>query len=425
MGFKNIFSKTFWNGSDFRASTSNNWLSSGMWESNKNTKSGVSITKENAQAIPAVYSAVKIYADSLSSLPIDVIKQSGKNQTKETTHPIYSLLNKEPNSLMTSFVYRQIVIPQVLLWGNSYSLIEFEKGGRRRPKALLPIAPNRVKVTQDGGILYYEISVQDGRTITVDQSNILHYRGLGNDVQGKSVIDYAANNLGLGKAAEDFGGLFFGNGANMNGVLSTDNKLSAPAIANLRQSLSDRHQGLTNSNKMLILEEGLKFNSTSIPPDAAQFLQTREFSVIDIARWFNLPPHKLKDLTRATFSNIEEQSLDFVKESLIPMATMMEQENDRKLLRVSEKSNTYTKFNMNALLRGDIKTRYEAHKVGIQNGFITPNEARIIEGMNPIDGLDTTWMQLNTAPVVDGTNQQATESEEVIEVEDNEDNITT
>ena len=175
----------------------------------------------------------------------------------------------------------------------------------------------------------------------------------------------------------------------------------------------------------MILEEGLKWASTSIPPDSAQFLQTREFSVVDVARWFNLPPHKLKDLARATFSNIEEQSLEFVKESLLPMIVMMEQELNRKLLRESEKGTFYFKFNLDGILRGDIKTRTEAYKNLMAVGAISPNEIRQKEEMNPYEGGDSRFMQLNSSPInSEGTNQpEPVETTEEIIVED-EENIT-
>ena len=404
MGLRSFFTTGSWSSSTgVRSALSNNFLS-GVWSSNK-VASGVSVTKSNAMTIAGVYSAVRVITDAVSSLPIHVINDNGTTKTKEIDHPISTLLSKEPNNLMTSFIWRQIIMPHVLLWGNSYNVIEFAGGGSRRPISILPVHPSKVEVMNIDGLLWYKIKIEGAKDLMVDQSNILHFRGLGDEIIGRSVIDHAKENLGLGKAAEQFGSTFFGNGANMHGVLSSDKGLTDKAITNLRASVDTIHGGISRSNKILILEEGLKFTNTSIPPDAAQFLETRKFSITDIARWFKVPPHKIGDLERATFSNIEEMELSFAKESLLPYILMMEQEIDRKLFRESEKRTMYSKMNLDGLLRGDIKTRYEAHKIGIQNGFITPNEARAKEEMNPIEGLDTTWMQLNTAPVVNGTNQ--------------------
>ncbi len=383
----------------------------GGWDSMTSTKSGVSITKQNAMNIAGVYSSVRVITDALSSLPTHIIKDNGNTKEKLYNHPVYNLIAKEPNSLMTSFVYWQIVLPQILLWGNSYSIIEFAKGSFR-PISILPVHPSLVTPKVIDGVLWYKVSVDGQPDLMLDQTNMLHFRGLGNEVVGKSVIDYAADNLGLGKASEDFGSAFFSNGATTSGVLQSDQSLSDKAIKNLRNSFNDTYGGISNSNKMMILEEGLKFASTSIPPDSAQFLETRKFSINDIARWFKLPPHMIGDLERATFSNIEQQDLNFVKHSILPYVINIEQELNRKLLRETEKKNTYFKMNLDGLLRGDIKTRSEAYKVFIQNGVMTPNEARGKEEMNPKEGGDNTWMPLNLAPIDQSGTNQKIESDE-------------
>jgi HK97 family phage portal protein len=382
-------------------------LPASAWDTlSSSSSSGVSVNKQTALTLSAVYASVKVITDAFSSLPIHVIKENGRNKEIDTSNPIDFLLHKEPNEIHTSYVWRQIIMPHLLLWGNSYCLIEFQGGGSRRPKALLPVHPSKVQVDLVDGKLIYTVQLEKTK-IVVDQAQMLHVRGLGDEIEGKSVIDVAASNLGLGKAAEDFGSGFFERGASSSGVLSTEQTLSDKAIKNLRDSHNNTYSGVNNSNKTMILEQGLKYQQTSIPPDNAQFLETRQFNVTDVARWFSVPPHKLAELTNATFSNIEEQELNFVKHTIAAYVINHEQEWDKKLFRDSEKSNTYTKMNLEGLLRGDIKTRYDAYKIGIQNGFITPNEAREKENMNPLDGLDHTWMQTNTAPVIDGTNQQS------------------
>ena len=383
-------------------------ISASAWETMGSgaSSSGVTITKENAMTLSGVYSAVRVYADAIASLPMHVIKVSGRNLEKDTGHPIYKLLAYKPNNIMTSYDWRQIAIPQLLLWGNSYNLIEFAGGGSRRPIGILPVHPSMVEVDLLDGVLVYHIKIEKGADLVVDQTQMIHFRGLGDNIKGKSAIDYAKDNLGLGKAAEEFGSSFFKNGATASGVLSTDNKLTDKAIKNLRDSYNDTYTGVNKANKMMILEEGLKFQQTSVAPDSAQFLETRQFSISDIARWFKLPPHMIGDLENATFSNIEQQDLNFVKYSILPYVEMIEQELNCKLFRENELGKVYINMNLDGLLRGDITTRVEAYSKGIQNGWMTPNEARMKEGLNPINGLDTTWMQINTAPIKDGTNQQ-------------------
>lgn len=381
-------------------------ISASAWETigGSPSKSGVTITKETSLTLSSVYNATQVYADAISSLPISIITEKNGNREKDKNHPVYPLLAREPNSLMTSFVYRQIIIPEILLWGNSYSIIEFKKGSLR-PISILPVHPSKVEVEIKYGVLWYTFNLEDGK-IVLDQSNVLHFRGMGTSVMGKSVIDVAQENLGLAKASEEFGSRFFGNGASMTGVLESDKELSDKAYNNLKTSFNDSNGGLANASKPLILEEGLTWKPVSIPPNNAQFLETRRFSVEDIARWFNLPPHKLKDLTRATFSNIEEQDLNFVKESILPKVINIEQELNRKLLRETEKKDTFFHFNLDGLLRGDIKTRTESYKNLMAVGAISPNEIRAKEEMNSYVGGDSKFMQLNAAPINEqGTNQ--------------------
>ena len=387
-----------------RGTSSSDFLT-GFTSLSSRTLSGVKITKRNAMEIAAFYSGVRIITDAISSLPNQVIRVEGSSRTRDKEHQVYSLLAQKPNDLMTPYVFDQLMIPPLLIWGNAYAIIEFDPR-TIRPIALLPVHPSRVKVEMIEGILWYTFRMDKGADIVLDQSNVIHYRGLGDIAQGKSVIDYASNNLGLGRAAEDFGATFFGNGANMHGVLESDKELSPKAIANLRESIDTIHGGISRSNKMLILEEGLTFNTTSIPPDKAQFLETRKFSVTDVARWLKLPPHLLADLEKATFTNIEQQDLNFVKLSILPWLINIEQENNRKLLREDEKGTIFTKKNLDGLLRGDIKSRTNAYKLMIQNGIMFPNEARAMEEMNPYEGGDSAWMPINIGPInEEGTNQ--------------------
>lgn len=363
------------------------------------SKSGVVVTKENAMNISGVYAAVKLLTDSISSLPIHLIKEVKDKKEKDYTNPVYKIVSKEPNPLMTSYTWRQIFMPQILLWGNAYAVIDWDKK-TMRPKQLMPVHASKVKIEVRKGIAYYIIELES-KTITIDQSNVVHFRGLGDEIEGKSVIDYAKDNLGLGKAAEDFGNKFFSNGASIGGIYEHPAQLSDKAYNNLQKSLERRAGGLTNAHKILILEEGMKFTTTSIPPNAAQFLETRKFSINDIARWFGVPPHMIADLERATFSNIEQQNLNFSQFSILPYVVLIEQELNRKLLREDEKDSMYFKLNMDGLLRGDMASRYAAYQVGIQNGVISPNEVRKKEDLDAYDGGNDYWMAANITRIKD------------------------
>jgi HK97 family phage portal protein len=368
------------------------------------SKSGVQITKDNAMNISGVYAAVKLLSDSISSLPIHLIKESKDKKEKDYTNPLYKLVSKEPNKLMTSYTWRQIFMPHILLWGNAYAVIDWDKK-TMRPKQLMPVHPSKVEIEIKKGIAIYTIQLEN-KQIVVDQSNIVHFRGLGDEVKGKSVIEYAKDNLGLGKAAEDFGSKFFSNGAAIGGIYEHPSQLSDKAYNNLQKSLERRAGGLSNSHKILILEEGMKFTTTSIPPNAAQFLETRKFSINDVARWFGVPPHMIADLERATFSNIEQQNLNFSQFSILPYVVLIEQELNRKLLREDEKETMYFKLNMDGLLRGDMQSRYTAYQIGIQNGIVNPNEVRRKEDLDAYEGGNDYFMAANISRIKDLNNTE-------------------
>ncbi|MAG50010.1 phage portal protein [archaeon] len=410
MGLKSWFTTGEWNG-ERSTSPNDDWLA-GKWDDfvTGRGKSGKTISKQNALTISGVYAAVKVYSDAISSLPVHIMRETGSTKEKYKKHPVYPLLSREPNKLMTVNTFRQIVVPELLLWGNSFSIIEFHKGSFR-PKSLLPVHPSKVEVDIIEGVLVYTIKMENSDDIILDQSNVLHFRGQGDTVIGKSVIDCAKENLELGAAAEEFGNRFFGNGASMSGVLQTDEKLSDKAFNNLKNSFNDSNGGLANASKPLILEEGLKYQPISIPPDNAQFLETRRFNIEDVARWFNLPPDKLKDLSRATFSNLEQQDLNFVRHSLMPYVISIEQELTRKLLRETEKRSVWFEMNLDGLLRGDIKTRTESYRTLFNIGAMSANEIRARENMNPFEGGDARYVPMNLGKVdEEGNNQPQTEA---------------
>ena len=272
----------------------------------------------------------------------------------------------------------------VLMWGNAYAEIEFNNAGR--PIALWPLRPDRVTPRRTpGGELYYEVRSSSGGVVNLLPDRILHFKGLGEDgLVGYSVIHMARESIGLGLATERFGAKFFGSGAQPGAVLQHPQKLSDAAYDRLKADREARHAGLDHAHELMILEEGMTWEKIGIPPEDAQFLETRKFQVTDIARWFNVPPHKLKDLERATFSNIEEQNIEFVQDSLLPWLITIEQECDYKLFSPSEREELFVEHVVSGLLRGDTQRRFAAYAVGRQWGWLSANDVREMENMNPL-----------------------------------------
>lgn len=346
------------------------------------TASGVTVNEYTALNLSAVWDAVQIISGAVATLPLKLYKRL-PNDGKEpfTEHPAYRLLAMRPNPTTSSIVFRMTLQSHVLLWGNAYAEIQRDASGRA--VALWPITPDRVEPHLDNQTLRYRVTNPNGQ-VDLDAERILHIQGLGFDgVKGYSVIYKARESLGLVAATEKFGAQFFANGAVSSLVASHPMKLSTAAYQNLRESLERQMTG-DKKHSMLLLEEGIKVERTSIPPDDAQFLDTRKFQVIEVARWFNVPPHKLKDLERATFSNIEHQAQEFVDDTLMPWLETWEQELNEKIVRPLERTQQYFKHNVNARLRGDTTARAAWNTAMRQWGMYSANDVLRREDENPI-----------------------------------------
>lgn len=355
------------------------------------TPSGVWVSDRVAMQIGTVYACVRNIADDVSKCSIVVGERADDGGRRIIrTHPIHRLLNVESNPEMTAKVFRETIIAHAVLTGNGYAEIQWLGNGL--PGALWPLDPAKMRVIREssGAPLRY---VYEGRDVGAE--NVLHIPGLGYDGRvGYSVVAMARDALGSVIATERFGASFFANGARPSGTLTHPGHLSDKAYANLRRSFEERYQGSGNAGKPLILEEGMKWESMSIPPEDAQFLATRQFQVPEICRWFRMPPHKVADLSRATFANIEHQSIEYVTDCLLGWFIRFEQEVGRKIFGAS--SRMYIHHNANSLLRGDAKTRYEAYGVGRQWGWFSANDIRRLEDMDPIgDDGDVYLVPLN------------------------------
>ena len=345
------------------------------------TTSGKAVNERTAMQTSAVYACVRILAESVAGLPLHVYERTanGSKSTKPS-HPLYRLLHDEPNREMTSFVFRETLMSHLLLWGNAYAQII--RDGRGFPIALYPLLPDRMAVDRnESGELVYTYQSDKGQ-IKLRRENVLHIPGLGFDgLIGYSPIAMAKNAVGLALATEDYGATFFANGANPGGVLEHPGVIKPEQADRLRESWQSQFGG-ANAHKVAVLEEGLKFHQMSIPPEQAQFLETRKFQINEIARIFRVPPHMVGDLEKSSFSNIEQQSLEFVKYTLDPWVVRWEQSLQQALILPSEKATIFIKFNLDGLLRGDYQSRMQGYSTGIQNGFMSVNDVRGLEDMN-------------------------------------------
>lgn len=374
------------------------------------TSSGKAVTARSAMQMTAVYSCVRILAEAVAGLPLHVYRHNDQGGTeKAIDHPLYLLLHDEPNPEMSSFVFRETLMTHLLLWGNAYAQII--RNGKGEVNALYPLMPNKMSVDRDAnGQLYYtytrstdEAPTMQGMTVTLKPSDVLHIPGLGFDgLVGYSPIAMAKNAIGMAIASEEYGAKFFANGAAPGGVLEHPGTIKDPQ--RVRDSWQSTFGGSGNANKIAVLEEGMKYTPIAISPEQAQFLETRKFQINEIARIFRVPPHMVGDLEKSSFSNIEQQSLEFVKYTLDPWVVRWGQSIMRSLLSDSEKKEHFVKFNLEGLLRGDYVSRMNGYAIGRQNGWVSANDIRELENLDRIpaeEGGDLYLINGNMLPLKD------------------------
>ena len=352
--------------------------------------SGKRVNERTAMQMTAVYSCVRILSEAVASLPLQFYRYNADGgKEKAVDHPLYFLLHDEPNPEMTSFVFRETLMTHLLLWGNAYSQII--RNARGEIIALYPLMPDRMEVNRDqDGQIYYEyyLSSDDahtmkGTSVRLQAQDVLHIQGLGFDgLVGYSPIAMAKNAIGMAIACEEYGAKFFANGAAPSGVLEHPGTIKDPS--RVRESWQATFGGSANANKVAVLEEGMKYTPISISPNEAQFLETRKFQIDEIARIFRVPPHMVGDLEKSSFSNIEQQSLEFVKYTLDPWVARWEQAMVRALLTPEEKKKYFFKFNVDGLLRGDYQSRMAGYATARQNGWMSANDIRELENLDRI-----------------------------------------
>ncbi len=363
---------------------------------------GELISPEAAMSISAVYACVRILAESVASLPLMLYRRrSDGGKERVTDHPLYELLHNAPNREMSSFTWRETCQGHVSLWGNTYSQVVYDGGGRVRE--IWPLRPDRMTVGRTpAGELGYEYRRDTGEARVFRADEILHIPGMGFDgLVGYSPITLARNALGLSRATEKFGSKLFANGARPSLVIKTPGtaKLSDAAKKRLQDSWNAEFGGVERAHSTAVLEEGMDIASIGVPPEDAQFLETRRFQLLEIARMFRVPPHMLAELERATFSNIEHQAIEFVVHTLRPWLVRWEQSMRRRLLTEAERAQGYfVEFAVDGLLRGDAKSRNESYRIGRNGGWLSVNDIRSLENLNPIDNGDIYLQPLNMVP---------------------------
>lgn len=394
--------------------------------------SGKVVTERSAMQMTAVYACVRILSEAVAGLPLHFYRyKDDGSKEKAIDSNLYHLLHDEPNPEMSSFVFRETLMTHLLLWGNAYA--QLIRNGKGEVMALYPLMPNKMQVDRDdSGKLYYSYTRTDGEagtnkngTVILSPRDVLHIPGLGFDgLVGYSPIAMAKNAIGLAIATEEFGSKFFANGAAPSGVLEHPGTIKDPT--RVREAWQSQFGGSGNSGKVAVLEEGMKYTPISISPEQAQFLETRKFQINEIARIFRVPPHMVGDLEKSSFSNIEQQSLEFVKYTLDPWVIRWEQSLSRSLLTDEEKKRCFFKFNLEGLLRGDYQSRMNGYAIARQNGWMSANDIRELEDLDrlsPEQGGDLYLVNGNMLPLEQAgayaqkNNQKETDNEEVLELE--------
>lgn len=361
----------------------------------QSTVSGENVTLSNAMKISTVFSCIRVLSETTGSLPIHLYNVDNKTnkKTKAYTHPLFNILNLEPNKDMTSTTFWEVCITHLCLNGNFYAQIIKNRAGQILE--LIPlIASNVTKYRLDDSSIIF--TYNNGKTTyEFKQDEIFEVIGFSKDGwTGMSPIEYQRDSLGLSKSAENYGARFFKNNATPPIAVKIPKKLDTEQYNRLKKSWQQAHSG-ANAHKVALLEDGADITSIGLSNSDSQFLETRQFQKSEICGMYRVPPHLVADLSKSSFNNISEQSQELVKYTLQPYINRIEKAIKKQLLTKTERSNYYAKFNVDGLLRGDIKTRFESYNIGRNMGVYSANEIRAKEDMNPITGGDTYLVPLN------------------------------
>lgn len=345
--------------------------------------SNVSMNTEKMLTLSAFWACIRVISEDVSSMPIDLFKYENNQKKFAIDNKWFKILKRTCNNrnLLTQTLIETTII-NMLLWGNGYIQIIRNKLGE--PIELYPLLSSRMRIIS-GKLLTYEYLKDDGTIRKFRQDQIININMFSLDgVHGLSIIKYANNSTGLTFEAEKFGRNFFKNGTRLSGVLEMETGTKLKDKDGTIKEWQNRYSGTDNTGKVAVLEGGMKYKNIGIPPEDAQFLETRQFQTTEICRWFRVPPHKIGDLSRATFSNIEQQNIDYLS-NIKPITKKIEGQITNALF---ENQDVFLKFNTDSLLMGDFKSRMEGYGIAIQNGIFTPNEVRSKENVNSIESGD-------------------------------------
>lgn len=355
------------------------------------TSSGVNVTPVTALGVPAALRAVSLLSGAVASLPLKVYRKTDDGREPAAENQVYKLLHTAPNPHQTPFTFKELIMNQLLLSGNFYAYIDWQGG---KPAALWPLDPAAVTVDQDKvtGAITYQVNTSKGQQV-LPPREVLHILGMTLDgIKGVSPITLARESLGGAIAELKHGQSFFKNGAAVGGVLQHPGHLGPDAAETLRSSWRDKYSGADNAGKVAVLEEGMEFKPVALSNKDSQWLESRQVSVLDIARLFGVPPALLGHLEKASYSSQEAQNLEFLTHSLRPWLTRIEQAINRALI---THSSLYCEFTTGDLLRTDLKSRFDAYRIALAAGFMSVNEIRNLENLPAVDGGDKLYRPLN------------------------------
>ena len=359
-------------------------------------QAGVVVNEDTALTMPEWWACVSVISRAVASLPWGVYER-----TPAGRKPVYGtidwLLNNQPNPEMTAFAFREAITGHALNWGNGYAEISHDLAGR--PTGLWLMTPDRTCPERHpgDGRIRYRYTADDGSTVYLEASEVLHVHGLGFDgLTGYPLARMAARSIGIGIAQDTFGQAFYANGTTFGGMVEVGANLNKDQIANIEANLNAKHGGPAAAFKTRVVPQNTKYHSMSMPLTDAQFIESRQLSVTTVARWLGVPLHKIADLTRSTNNNIEHQGIEFVTDAIVPWALRFEQEANIKLFGVRTQGRVYTKMNVNSLMRGDSAARAAFYRTMSQIGAMSVNEMRALEEMNGIGPAgDAHLVQLN------------------------------
>lgn len=367
--------------------------------------SGVRVDEDRSLNYSAVWAAVSMIARTMGIVSWQVHERQDGRRERLFDDPLARLLNVEPNSEMTPQTLKQTLAVNALLWGIGYA--EIERNGAGRPIALWPIPSRYVTPRRtESGALIYEAEGEDGVKVPIPDRDMFAPIGISFDgVTPISPIQRARESVAMGIAMEQYGASFFGNDARPSFILTAPEKLSDKAVENMRDWVNRNHGGPRNKWKPGILEQGTTIKEVGMPNDDAQFLESRKFQIGEIARWFSIPPHKIGDMERATFNNIDSRERMYVTEAVLPWARGFEEEGNRKLVASNRRGRVFTKFDLNSLMRGDVQTRGEFYNTLFNIGAFSPNDVRVLEDMNPVRGGNQHMVPGNMVPLTQAGSQ--------------------